>query len=56
MSEDFFLINGPLGDQGQNDSNGENNNNNNGDNNNPVGCGAIVVLIFVMFLLSKCLF
>ena len=47
--EDFFLLNGPLGDPDQND------NNKNDNNNNPVGCGAIIVLVIVMFLLVKCL-
>lgn len=49
--EDFFLVNGPLGNHGQND-----NKKNGGNKNNPLGCGTVIVLIFVMFLLSKCLF
>ena len=53
--EDFFLINGPLMGK-RRDTNDNDNNNDNDNDNNPFGCGTIVVLIIVMFLLSKCLF
>ena len=45
--EDFFLLNGPLGGSNQSD---------NDSNKNPVGCGSVVVLIILMFLLAIYLF
>jgi len=52
MSEDFFLLNGLLGNQQHNDNCSNNDNDN---NNGPVGYGIIIALIAVMFLLVRCL-
>ena len=57
MSEDFFLINGPLGDQEpqdneENDDAGKNDN----DDNGSMGCGVVIFVIMAMLLLAKCLF
>lgn len=52
--EDFFLMHGMFGNQ--NKDGDENNEDNNDNDNNPFGCGTIVALVIVMFLLLKSLF